>query len=279
MRAAGLLGLLLSGVLLAQNDARDRVYYPGDSEGAKPLARKLTANIWLDQKDIWRSPFRMRSRDARWWIGIGAATAALIATDRRASAAVADNPNVARWGGRISNIASAYSIAPIIAGYYAYGSWKDDSRARQTAVLGAEAVGGGFIVVEVLKLAARRARPDAGADRGRFFSGGSSFPSGHTFAAFALASVVAHQYQDSRVLPIAAYTLAAAVGAARFSAQRHFPADIVVGGAAGWFIGRYVCRTHEEHVGHRRGWLNPTVTPVVSPGSGTFGIALGYGQP
>src|SRR5215467_6174254 len=38
-------------------DVRDRVYYPGDTERVKPLARKLIGNVLLDQKEIWTSPF------------------------------------------------------------------------------------------------------------------------------------------------------------------------------------------------------------------------------
>ncbi len=65
--------------------ARDRVFYPGDTERPKPLMRKLIINILLDQKEIWTSPFHMHAGDAPWWIGFGGATAALIATDHRTS--------------------------------------------------------------------------------------------------------------------------------------------------------------------------------------------------
>src|ERR1700730_14272327 len=66
-------------------DARDRIYYPGDTERAKPLLWKLGGNILLDQKQIWTSPFHMHASDAKWWIGFGAITAALIATDHSTS--------------------------------------------------------------------------------------------------------------------------------------------------------------------------------------------------
>src|SRR5712671_986610 len=45
-------------------DARDRVYYPGDTERAGPLLRKMAGNLLLDQKEIWTSPFHMRRGDA-----------------------------------------------------------------------------------------------------------------------------------------------------------------------------------------------------------------------
>src|SRR4051794_11838655 len=68
-------------------DARDRIFYPRDTERWKPLARKLAGNVLLDQKEIWTSPFHMHARDAKWWIGIGGVTAALIATDHSTSTA------------------------------------------------------------------------------------------------------------------------------------------------------------------------------------------------
>ena len=69
----------------ADVDVRDPVWYPGDTERLKPLVHKLAANIWLDQKDIWTSPFHMKKSDAKWWLGFGAVTGALIATDHESS--------------------------------------------------------------------------------------------------------------------------------------------------------------------------------------------------
>ena len=45
-------------------DKRDRIFYPGDTERAKPLARKLLLNILLDQEQIFTSPFRMNRHNA-----------------------------------------------------------------------------------------------------------------------------------------------------------------------------------------------------------------------
>src|SRR5215472_9860823 len=66
-------------------DRRDLIYYPGDTESIKPLARKLVSNILLDQKAIWTSPFHMDQTEAVAWVSFTAATAALIATDHQTS--------------------------------------------------------------------------------------------------------------------------------------------------------------------------------------------------
>jgi membrane-associated phospholipid phosphatase len=57
---------------------------------------------------------------------------------------------------------------------------------------------------------------------------------------------VAHEYSDHRWIEVAAYGTAAAVSAARVAAQRHYLSDVLVGGALGYAIGRYVYRTHQR---------------------------------
>ena len=77
----------------SSQDARDRIYYPDDTESAKPLATKLVRNIFLDQKEIWTGPFHMHKKDSKWWIGFGAVTAALIATDHKSSMLLENSPS------------------------------------------------------------------------------------------------------------------------------------------------------------------------------------------
>ncbi len=259
-------------------DARDPVYYPGDTERFKPLMHKLGVNIWLDQKEIWTSPFHMRAKDAKWWLGFGAVTAALIATDHKTSNAVLGSNSEIRWGNRVSKIGASYTLIPLIAGFYGYGVWKDDPKPREVGVLGTESLLDALIVVEVLKTIAGRNRPDSETDAGKFFAGGTSFPSGHAMESWALASLVAHEYKHTKMVPIVAYGLAGVVSAARFGAQKHFASDIVAGGAMGWFIGRYVYQTHMDHAIHHRAWLNPQIVPTVDPATRTYGIALRFGK-
>ena len=260
------------------SDARDPVYYPGDTERFKPLIHKLGVNLWLDQKEIWTSPFHMKAKDAKWWIGFGGVTAALIATDHRTSNAVLGNNSEIRWGNRVSNLGAAYTLIPLVAGFYGYGVWKDDPKAREVGVLGTESLLDALIVVEVLKLIAGRNRPDSETDKGKFFVGGTSFPSGHAMESWALASLIAHEYKHTKAVPIVAYGLASVVSAARFGAQKHYASDIVAGGAMGWFIGRYVYQTHMDHAIHHRAWLDPQIVPTMDPATRTFGIALRFGK-
>ena len=263
----------------SEMDSRDRIFYPGDTERVKPLAGKLLANTLLDQKEIWTSPFHMRRQDAKWWVGVAGVTAALIATDHRTINTFENSQGQVSWGNNISRIGASYTLLPVVAGFYGYGVLKDDPKPREVGVLGGEALLDSLIVVEVLKTAAGRNRPDTPTNPGHFFKGGDSFPSGHAIESWALASVIAHEYgHGSKVVPVVVYSLAGVVSAARFTAQRHFASDIVVGGAMGWFLGRYVYQTHMDHAIHRHLAARPRITPELDPSQRLYGLALTFGN-
>jgi membrane-associated phospholipid phosphatase len=255
-------------------DSRDRVYYPGDTESAKPLARKLLVNILLDQKEIWTSPFHMHKKDAGWWLGFGALTAALIATDSRSSTLLENSKGQVAWGNHLSNIGAAYTLIPIVAGMYTWGVLGENAKARETAVLGGEALLDSLIVVSVLKPIAGRNRPNAKDDQGSFFDGGSSFPSGHAIETWSLASVISYEYGHTKFVPIIACALASVVTVARFGAQQHYASDLLAGGAMGWFIGRYVWKTHQDHAIHPHGKIQAQIVPQLQPSSGTYALAV-----
>ena len=259
-------------------DPRDRIWYPGDTERAKPLFIKLAGNVLLDQKQIWTSPFHMHKADAPWWIVFGAATAALIATDHKTSTALENSKGQVAWSNHISNIGASYTVLPTIFGFYAFGVFKDDAKARETGILGTEALLDSMIVVGVLKEAARRNRPDDPKEPGEFFDGGTGFPSGHAIQVWSVASVISYEYGHTKFVPIVADSLAALVSVARFTAQRHYASDILAGGAMGWFIGRYVWKTHQDHAIHPHSPLHATLIPDLQPSTRTYAIGLQFGR-
>jgi membrane-associated phospholipid phosphatase len=255
-------------------DRRDAVYYPGDTERPKALAEKLVKNILLDQKDIWTSPFRMNTQDAGWWIGFGGVTAALVATDHRTSTLFENSQGQVSWGNNLSKIGAGYTVASVAAGFYGFGVLRDDPKAREVGVLGAEAMVDSLIVISVLKPIAGRNRPNSGEDNGEFFDSGASFPSGHAIESWSLASVISYEYGHTKLVPIIACSLAGVVSLARFGAQQHFASDIVAGGAMGWFIGRYVWKTHQDHAIHPHGPLKAHFIPEIQPSSRTYALAV-----
>jgi membrane-associated phospholipid phosphatase len=262
--------------------ARDPIYHPGDTERLKPLGRKLLANVLLDQKEIWTSPFHMHAKDAKWWLGFGAITGALMATDHRTINTFENSPGQIAWGNRLSKIGAEYTVVSLVAGLYTYGALKHDAKAREAGVLGGEALLDSVIVVSVLKTVTGRNRPDAnkpGHDPGHFFDSGSSFPSGHAIESWSLASLIAHEYGGrSKLVPVIAYGLASVVSLSRFAAQRHYASDILAGSAIGWFIGRYVYQKHEDPALHLTGWMRPRISPQFEPVIRTYGVTLAFGN-
>lgn len=84
----------------------------------------------------------------------------------------------------------------------------------------------------------------------------TSMPSGHTARAFAVASVLAHQFENPYV-SVLAYSGAASVGLERVRSGDHWMTDVAVGAALGYFIGQTVA-------GSRSPRKSVAYTPILS---------------
>jgi membrane-associated phospholipid phosphatase len=94
------------------------------------------------------------------------------------------------------------------------------------------------IVTLGLKVGVGRIRPNGGH---------RSFPSGHTSATFATASVIHRHFGWKVALPV--YALAGYVGASRVVDREHFVSDAVFGAGIGVISGRAVSVGHGPHAG------------------------------
>jgi membrane-associated phospholipid phosphatase len=259
--------------------ARENALYSSEPEPLKPLGKKILRNVLLDQKEIWTSPFHMTRGDAKWWLLFGGITGGLIATDHWTSRQLPNTQDQLRVSGRVSNLGAVYTVVPVTASFYLVGLFTDNAKARETGLLGAQALVDGAILFEALKLTTERERPLVGDGHGHFFHGGDSFPSGHTMESFALASVIAHEYRSKKAAMLA-YGLAGLVSASRFSGRNHFASDIVAPAAMGWFVGAYVFNTHQNASRQQRfpikAILSPEVRPDVQPGAHSYGVSLAW---
>jgi len=260
---------------------------PTPTPSASPtLERQFFKNILLDQKAIWTAPFHLHSADARWAAPLAFGTAALIVSDQQTGDEIAEANGQLKASRIVSYAGSAYGVGAVTAGFYLFGRAKHDDRARETGILGAEALVDSAILVTAVKSITQRTRPDGGRARSDFFDGGSSFPSGHSIEAWSLATVVANEYHDRRAVQIAAYGIATAVSISRFTGEKHYLSDILVGSAMGYGIGRYVYHAHhrpsssgggeeEEELGdHDRRW--PAVTPLFDSHAHNYGLGLAW---
>jgi membrane-associated phospholipid phosphatase len=73
-----------------------------------------------------------------------------------------------------------------------------------------------------------------------------AFPSGHTAAAFSMATVFALQYRDTKVIPVICYSAATLVGISRLTEHAHWASDVFVGGLIGYVCGKQVVDHHTK---------------------------------
>jgi membrane-associated phospholipid phosphatase len=164
-------------------------------------------------------------------VPVAAGAALLLATDQNVTEPWF-NKHIAgqRWAKSLANATNdlgGWEGIAIVGGLYLLG----DSKGKQTAKLALSAVAGAALTTEALKTAFGRMRPFQSRDSDFVpFSGSASMPSGHSAQAFALATVMAHQYPKHKWLY---YALAAATAFARVQKQQHFLSDVFVGGAIG----------------------------------------------
>ena len=96
--------------------------------------------------------------------------------------------------------------------------------------------------------------------RGPSFSlkhGSTAFPSGHTTAAFAAATVFAQEYRDRLWVSILSYSAASLIGLSRITENAHWASDVFAGAALGYVTGLQVVRNY-----HRYAYLKNHTTPV-----------------
>lgn len=201
-----------------------------------------------DQKNIVTSPARIRFSDATWLVPLGGITAGLLETDRQYSASLSHNAATLRHYRDFSN-AGVASLVGAGAGLYLFSYPAHDVHWRETGFLAGEAAVDSLLGVEALKYAMRRERPYQGNGDGRFFGGGTSFPSEHSAAAWSIAGVIAHEYPGP-ITKLLVYSMASAVSISRVHARQHFPSDVFVGSVLGYLISQNVYRRrHDPEVG------------------------------
>jgi membrane-associated phospholipid phosphatase len=201
-----------------------------------------------DQKEIYSAPLHHQS--LKWDALFLVTTIGLIAADKHVSGSISHS-HVA-IGQHISDV-GLYSTMATTGVLYLSGIARKDEHARETGVLGLEALGNTFVVAAVTQLITGRERPLEGFGHGRFWVNNafnSSFPSQHSGLTWSMASVLAHEYPKPWVQFIA-YGTAATVSVTRVTGLRHFPADVAVGGVFGYFIGQHIFHAH-SHFFHSR---------------------------
>ena len=166
---------------------------PSPTPKASPtpsLEKEFFKNILRDQRAFILSPLHLKESDARFIVPLGLATSALIATDRHTAGALSNDETRLRVSRYVSYLGAFYTTGGIAGAFYLAGRLTGNARARETGLLGAEALIDSGIDVQLLKTITRRPRPIVDDASGEFFEeeGGNAFPSGHAISAWSLAT-------------------------------------------------------------------------------------------
>lgn len=218
-------------------------------------------------KQTFTKPFRMKRKD---WSNLG--KFALIG----GVLYFADEPvqqyalklrnrdkNVRDAGSFISKFGYAYEAYALTA-FGAYGFIFKNEKVKTTTLLATQSVITSFLVQTAFKTLTGRTRPNYYSEFseaeprflgpfGNFKKGptgkhtNGSFPSGHTTAAFAAATVFSVEYKDKPLIPIIAYTSASLVGLSRITENKHWFTDVFAGAALGYLTGRLVSYNYHRY--------------------------------
>jgi membrane-associated phospholipid phosphatase len=227
---------------------------------------------WTDTRAIVVSPAKWNSKD---WTKLGVfivAESGLSLADQSVKDFFQDNRTVGmdRFSKNfLEPFGGNYSLL-VMSGFLAHGLISKNQRSVSTSLLCLESFALASLFTRIPKIIVGRERPDNLQGYGPYtIKGpfhGNSFPSGHTTAVFAVASVIATQYRETKWVPVAVYSVASLVGTSRIYDNKHWLTDVVAGATIGTLVGNLVS--------HRKSNSQLTVVPF---GNSNFqGVKLAY---
>lgn len=249
-----------------------------DSVTVTAIARQVVSGLGYGVS----APARWNSSTLLRFVGATAVVAGISTADGQGRDAARRNQSDA--ADAVTSVIEPLGTAPsfgVIAGFAVAGiAFRNTTAASVAADAMASTIIAGGIITPALKLAFGRPRPRANEDPYTFrpFRGDKSFPSGHTTQAFAVASVIASEY-DERWVKVTAYGLATGVGISRMYHDAHFASDVAAGALIGTVVGRTIAgharsvRSPRNTTGTHRIHLYPSFTR-----DGGAGVVLHFGR-
>jgi membrane-associated phospholipid phosphatase len=242
-----------------------------------------------DIKQAYTKPFHMHGRDWGLLAKYVAATAVISLVDKPVQ------KQSLEWRNQSSTLRNVSSYVTEFGGNYEgivlgglglYGYVFKNRKMRTTTLLASQSYITSGLVSFTLKYLFGRQRPyvvdqfTLQPDPHRFYgpfgkapegrSSNQSFPSGHTTAAFAAATVYALEYRNKPWVPILTYSAASLIGLSRITENKHWATDVLAGAALGYVCGRLVVNNY-----HRYAQLK---APDSRKATVTFNLQYGFGQ-
>jgi len=220
--------------------------------------KQIVPNVLKDEKEIWWE-FPKDLGHGKHWLPTSltlAGTAGLIALDPHVEPYFRRTTTFQGFNRVMSFNGTIAAMAAVPATTYFAGLATHKTYAKQTAQLTVECLIAAGIPALVTRDITRRLPPSDipphgdfsdswfRSHRGPFYFGAGGFPSGHTLAAFSVATVFSERYRNHRWVKWVAYTGAGAIAFSRITKQAHFPSDVFVGAALGYATAHFVVLSH-----------------------------------
>ena len=251
-------------LLLPQNDTvnkkPDTLIITKEPQNIAPTSsfmKGYAKSYWTDTKSVFTNPFRWKTGQIIAAAAITAGTISLIAWGdkpiqqffyRNQSTFISKSSYYF-----FSPLGSGMISIPALGIFYACGVIWKNKKAKETGLKGLEAYVITVVLTNVIKQVAHRHRPyqddppdpyawdgpfNWGGDYGPF--GYNSFPSGHSSAIFAVATVIGLEYWNTKWVPIVSFGLAGFTALYRLAVNDHWASDVLFGSALGFAIGSMV---------------------------------------
>ncbi|WP_412463172.1 phosphatase PAP2 family protein [Halobacteriovorax sp. RT-2-6] len=150
-----------------------------------------------------------------------------------------------------NNYGEAAGLVPLVGASMAIGLVFKNDQFKRAAVRSVGAVLIGQLATQLLKSLSSRARPREGKgpyhfDGVNFGRNNTSFSSGHSAGAWSVMTVFATEFKDTKIVPIAAYSLAALTSFARVYKNAHWFSDVTLGALIGWISGKLMYKLFDK---------------------------------
>lgn len=214
--------------------------------------RLLIPNFFSDQLKIWSFPkLLIEGKHVRATILFVAATCLLFTIDPFDPHYFRHTPTFHTFNLIVSGHNATVAMWAVMLGALALGLARSDQYLKQTFFYAFEAILDAEFLTQVLKGIDRRVRPQDVhvyrhlfdtwfQDKGPWYAGPGSFPSGHMIAAMSIAAVFAIRYAHHRWAPPVAYSCAGIIGFSRITLLSHFPSDVFAATVLAYVIARHV---------------------------------------
>ncbi len=262
--------------------AASRLYAGGNDSITYPkLNVTYLKSYYYDSKSFILSPAKW---EARQWIGFGAiAGAGVLAYTQDEKIQKYFVTHQSETGDKLAKYVfepfgnGKYSCM-LMAGLYLGGRVAKDKRLAGTSLTAAKAYVVSSVFTMAVKQLTHRHRPyqDNTPDHANWEGPiadfhYNSFCSGHSSAAFSIATVYALEYSHTIWVPVLAYTLATGTAVSRLYNNAHWASDVVIGSALGFVTGRFLWK--QSRKGNTRLMVLPSMG--TQNGSLTFLYRIG----